>query len=115
LSTRGRALATCGQPWRGIVTFIDAFEDGKYFHIVTELCLGGELYDRIVQQMEQRTTESSTLFFEAHAARIIYSILDSVAYLHDKDIVHRDLKPKNFIFSHGSIKLSDFGLAVTPS
>jgi serine/threonine protein kinase len=38
----------------GIVTFIDAFEGGKYFHIVTELCLGGELYDRIVQQMEQK-------------------------------------------------------------
>mmetsp|Transcript_84007 Transcript_84007/g.125922 ORF Transcript_84007/g.125922 Transcript_84007/m.125922 type:complete len:360 (-) Transcript_84007:97-1176(-) len=98
---------------RGIVSLIDAFEDETYFHIITELCMGGELYDRIVSQMERRSGVKKTLFSEAHAASMLYSMLDSVAYLHDKDIVHRDLKPENFLFHDDNVQLIDFGLATT--
>ena len=99
----------------GIVNLIDVFESTTEFHIITELCLGGELYDRIIEQMnDAENSTSPTLFKEESAAQILYQILDSVAYLHDRDIVHRDLKPENFLLSgDNQIKLIDFGLATT--
>ena len=31
-----------------IIQLVDVFEDEKYLHLVTELCTGGELFDRII-------------------------------------------------------------------
>jgi len=94
-----------------IIELVDVFEDPKYLHLVTELCTGGELFDRIIEKSQSLEGHYS----EHDAALIIRDILDAIAYCHSKGIVHRDLKPENFLFSTKSegapIKIIDFGLS----
>jgi hypothetical protein len=95
-----------------IIKLIEAHEDQKYLHLITELCTGGELFDRIIA----KTQSDEGHFSEADAAKIVKCILDAIAYCHDvKGIVHRDLKPENFLFStpdeDAVIKIIDFGLS----
>ena len=42
-------------------------------------------------------------------------VADAMAYVHERNVIHRDLKPSNILIasSDGSVKLIDFGLAVT--
>lgn len=82
------------------------YEDARYMHIVTELCTGGELYDRLA---------TKTRYKEKGAAKIMRQILLAVNTLHVNGICHRDLKPENFLFSTPEkpsiLKLIDFGLS----
>jgi serine/threonine protein kinase len=103
-------LLDCWHPH--IVHLEDVYEDKKYIHIVTELCTGGSLYDRICASQEYPELQ----FTEAQAAHIVGQILDAISYCHDvKNIVHRDLKAENFLFlSHSAdapIKIIDFGFS----
>jgi calcium-dependent protein kinase len=94
-----------------IIELIDVFEDAKYLHLVTELCTGGELFDRIIA----KTQSVEGHYSEQDAASLIRDILDAIAYCHSKEIVHRDLKPENFLFlteaEDAPIKIIDFGLS----
>lgn len=95
-----------------IIQLIDVFEDSKYLHLVTELCTGGELFDRIIAKTQSKEGHYS----EHDAAGLVSDILDAIAYCHDvKGIVHRDLKPENFLFlseaEESPIKIIDFGLS----
>ena len=49
-------------------------------YLVTDLAMGGELFDRIWQKGS---------YFERDAAHIVRTVCDAVAYLHDNGIVHR--------------------------
>ncbi|RIL72284.1 kinase [Staphylococcus devriesei] len=42
--------------------------------------------------------------------KIIRLILYTISRVHEKGIIHRDLSPTNIFFSHGKIKIADFGL-----
>lgn len=94
-----------------IIELVDVFEDAKYLHLVTELCTGGELFDRIIA----KSSSPEGHYSEHDTASIIKSILDAIAYCHSKGIVHRDLKPENFLFltelEDSPIKIIDFGLS----
>lgn len=95
-----------------IIRLKEIYEDDKYLHIITELCSGGELFDRIID----KTQSDEGHFSERDAAKLIRCILDAIAYCHDvKQIVHRDLKPENFLFKtkdeDADIKIIDFGLS----
>ena len=59
---------------------------GSLVYLVTDLALGGELFDRICRKGS---------YYESDAAELIRATLSAVAYLHDHGIVHRDLKPSN--------------------
>ncbi len=94
-----------------IIQLVDVYEDTKYLHLITELCTGGELFDRIIAKTKSREGH----FSEHDAAKLIRDILDAIAYCHDKQIVHRDLKPENFLYKTDAedspIKIIDFGLS----
>lgn len=99
-----------------IIQLRDVFEDEEYLHLVTELCEGGELFDKIVGRASRNKMDGEpSCFSEEEAARVLYEILMAVKYMHRHGIVHRDLKPENILFTskeEGSpVKIIDFGLA----
>jgi calcium/calmodulin-dependent protein kinase I len=75
-------------------------------YLVTDLALGGELFDRICRKGS---------YYESDAADLIRAVLSAVAYLHDHGIVHRDLKPENLLFrtpeDNADLLIADFGLS----
>ena len=87
-----------------ILTVFEVYEDEKQFCIVTELCHGGELFDKII---------SAKRFSEEIAANYMYQIMSAILTCHEREIVHRDLKPENILFTSESpdspLKVIDFG------
>ena len=96
-----------------IVQLVDVFEDAEYVHLVTDLCSGGELFDKIVEKSS--SNNGTACFTEEEAARILHQLLTAVSYMHTHDVVHRDIKPENILFETSDkdspIKVIDFGLA----
>ena len=93
-----------GQP--NVVAFKGAYEDKQNVHLVMELCLGGELFDRI-------TAKGS--FSEREAASLFRQIVNVVHACHFMGVMHRDLKPENFLLvdrENSFLKATDFGLSV---
>ena len=86
----------------------EVYESHSEIYLVQELCLGGELFDRLDEQPDYHYTE-------AECARLIKQMLSAVRYLHSKGIIHRDLKLENFLFSStaadSELKMIDFGLS----
>mmetsp|Transcript_30127 Transcript_30127/g.56906 ORF Transcript_30127/g.56906 Transcript_30127/m.56906 type:complete len:386 (+) Transcript_30127:242-1399(+) len=97
-----------------VVRLVDVHEDAEYVHLVTDLCEGGELFDKIVEKSSDND-DGAACFTEDDAARIMYQILDAVSYMHKRGVVHRDLKPENLLFETASedspINIIDFGLS----
>ncbi|KAF2278292.1 calcium/calmodulin dependent protein kinase-like protein [Westerdykella ornata] len=91
---------------RNILTLVDYFETMNNLYLVTDLALGGELFDRICRKGN---------YYESDAADLIRATLSAVAYLHDHGIVHRDLKPENLLFrtpeDNADLLIADFGLS----
>lgn len=95
-----------------IVKLFEVFKDAKRMYLVMELCTGGELFDRIVEEAEKHEGQA---FNERGAAEYMKQILGAMRYLHSNSYVHRDIKPENFLLQHpgadAEIKVIDFGLA----
>lgn len=91
-----------------IVRLEEVYESHSEIYLVQELCLGGELFDRLDEQPDYHYTEGE-------CARLIKQMLNAVRYLHLKGIIHRDLKLENFLFSSSApdseLKMIDFGLS----
>jgi len=93
-----------------VIKLYETYESTKTIHLVMELCLGGELFDRIIQMKK---------FNEKQAATMMQAMLRSLAYMHENRIMHRDLKPENFLLVEGkevpienaTLKIIDFGLS----
>lgn len=96
-----------------IVKLYEVFKDAKRIYLVMELCLGGELFDRIVEEAEKHGEGQA--FDERAAAKYMAEILGAIYYLHSHNFVHRDIKPENFLLqskaADAPIKVIDFGLA----
>jgi calcium-dependent protein kinase len=89
-----------------VIRFYEYFIDSENVYIVTEICRGGELFDRIVEKE----------FYKEHEAVIIFrQILRALNYIHSQGIAHRDLKPENFLLEtkedDSAMKIIDFGLS----
>jgi serine/threonine protein kinase len=97
---------------KSIIQLVDVYEDAEYVHLVTELCRGGELFERII---EKASAPGAGCFSEQESARILFEILKAVQYMQSHNIVHRDLKPENILFEtkdeDSPIKIIDMGLA----
>lgn len=89
-----------------IITIIgvDTFTENsglRHFLILTELCSGGSLNERLTR----RSSEDINI-------KWMSQIADALSYFHKKGIVHRDLKPDNVLLTNTKdVKLADFGLA----
>jgi serine/threonine protein kinase len=87
-----------------IVQLFDFYQDRSKYYLVLEICLGGELFDRIVEKKSYNEKEARDL------VRILF---DALRYCHAAKVVHRDLKPENLLLEDNrddaNIKLADFG------
>ncbi|XP_020579674.1 calcium-dependent protein kinase 17-like [Phalaenopsis equestris] len=90
-----------------VISIIGAYEDAVAVHVVMELCVGGELFDRIIQRGH---------FSEKAAAGITRVIVGVIEECHSMGVMHRDLKPENFLFVNhkedSPLRTIDFGLSV---
>jgi calcium-dependent protein kinase len=89
-----------------ILKYYETYNDDQFFHIVTEYCSGGELFERIIKKKN---------YTEAEAANVIFKIASAITHCHSLNIVHRDLKPENILYENqtemSDIKIIDFGLS----
>eukprot|EP01083_Nonionella_stella_P091993 257333_1 len=97
-------LKNCNHP--NIICLYDSFDESQYYYLVTELMLGGELFDRIV---------TKTFYNEKEARDVCKILFGALAYCHQRDVAHRDLKPENLLLvsrdDDKNIKIADFGFA----
>jgi serine/threonine protein kinase len=87
-----------------IVRLEEVYESETEIYLVQELCLGGELFDRLDEQPDYHYTE-------AQCARLVKQMLCAVRYLHSRGIIHRDLKVRCCIELHSLITLHAITLA----
>lgn len=86
-----------------ILRYRDCYMDRQNFYVLTELCTGGELFDKI---------KDIKSFSEKIAAEYLKTIIEAMKHCHDKNIVHRDLKPENIVFKskkQEQLVIIDFG------
>lgn len=84
--------------------------DFQQLYIITE-ALECDLYNFIQMMGENHPDEELT-------RRLFFSMLSSLATIHDANIIHRDIKPSNILISHldyPTAKVCDFGLATHTS
>lgn len=72
-----------------ILKLLEVYDWKNYYYLITQICEGGELFDRIRKLKH---------FTEKDAALVMKSILSAVMYMHKLNIVHRDLKPENMLY-----------------
>jgi len=91
-----------------IMKIYEFFNTPRKLFIISELCTGGELFDKITEVKH---------FNEKIAAHIMSQLLSVISFCHAKNIVHRDLKPENMLIEseeertkdYFNIKIIDFG------
>jgi ABC-type antimicrobial peptide transport system permease subunit len=94
-----RTVAALRHP--GIVTLLDAGEEGGVPYIVMELVDGEPLSAAIRRGLAP-----------ADAARIVRQVAEALASAHAAGVIHRDLTPGNiFLDRSGVARLGDFGIA----
>lgn len=87
-----------------IIRIFEVYRSLTRLYIVTEICTGGELFERIKHMKK---------FSENQAAKFMSDIISAVMHCHQRGVVHRDLKPENLLFTtknpDAKLKLIDFG------
>ena len=105
---RNEIFIMCQLDHPNIARIEEVYESPKEIYIVQELCLGGDLFDRLDEEQDWH-------FTEPQCARLVKQMLSAVRYLHSKGIIHRDLKLENFLFSskeaNSELRMIDFGLS----
>jgi len=89
-----------------VMNLIRYYETPECHYLVTELLVGGELFDRI---------EKKQHYSEKEAKDVMFIFFEAMAYVHKNNVVHRDLKPENLLLMSKEddehLKIADFGLA----
>ncbi|KAL7577966.1 hypothetical protein ACA910_007588 [Epithemia clementina (nom. ined.)] len=105
---RDEIFIMCQLDHPNIVRIEEVYESPNEIYIVQELCLGGDLFDRLDKEPDWHQTE-------AQCAKLVKQMLSAVRYLHSKGIIHRDLKLESFLFSSedpdSELRMIDFGLS----
>ncbi|KIO30715.1 hypothetical protein M407DRAFT_222942, partial [Tulasnella calospora MUT 4182] len=91
---------------KGIVKFLDFYQDPTYFYLVCgfPFTASHDLFECI---------EQHRMLDERRARYVFKQVVDTVAYLESMGISHRDIKDENLVVdSNFNVKLIDFGSAV---
>ncbi|KAL5716244.1 non-specific serine/threonine protein kinase [Ranunculus cassubicifolius] len=87
-----------------VVNLISVYEDDKSYHLVMDLCSGGDLFKEIEKQGGK--------YPEHKAAAVIKELMTLIQYCHQMGVAHRDIKPENVLLTaEGDMVLADFGFA----
>ncbi|NWQ64842.1 HUNK kinase, partial [Neopipo cinnamomea] len=76
-----------------VVQLYETLETDNSYYMVMELCVGGDLLDRICEKKR---------LAEWEVRRYTWQILSAVEHLHCQGIVHRDLKIENFLLDENN-------------
>ncbi|CAE8589570.1 unnamed protein product [Polarella glacialis] len=91
LSREVEALKLMDHPH--VCRLVEYFETSQHMWLVTELCRGEELCDRLLNMPSGLA--------EAEVARLTEQMLQATSHVHQRSVLHRDLKPENFLFVGG--------------
>eukprot|EP01029_Cantina_marsupialis_P017092 TRINITY_DN383_c1_g1_i3.p1 TRINITY_DN383_c1_g1~~TRINITY_DN383_c1_g1_i3.p1 ORF type:complete len:811 (-),score=267.69 TRINITY_DN383_c1_g1_i3:286-2718(-) len=99
-----------------IVNLVRTFKDEDSVYMLTEICLGGELYTLMketVDSAEYNEEDEVPGCFDMMTCKFYVGVVVlALEYLHGLGIIHRDLKPENLLLTKdGFLKLADFGFA----
>ena len=95
-----------------IIKLYEVYESERSLYLIMEECKGGEIFDRIIQHIQEKK-----MYSEKDAAIIFEQVMSCIAYCHNRNICHRDLKPENLLYlnagdeKNNRIKVIDFGLS----
>ena len=95
-----------------IIKLYEVFESQRSLYLVMEECKGGEIFDRIIEHIQNKQ-----MYSEKDAAEMFQQVMSSIEYCHNNGICHRDLKPENLLYlnkgpeKNNPIKVIDFGLS----
>lgn len=108
-------LSSLKDKW--ITNLVGTFNKGDSVYMLTELCLGGELYSLMKETVYARVDEEGAETFgclniPTQARFFTACIMLGLLYLSSNGVIHRDLKPENVLMKpNGYVKLADFGFA----
>lgn len=85
-----------------IVTLLSAGEDGDLVYYTMPFITGESLKSAL---------EKSGRLSVRDVVRVLYDVVDALAYAHDHGVVHRDIKPANILRSGAHALVTDFGVA----
>ncbi|KAF0719309.1 Aste57867_1122 [Aphanomyces stellatus] len=86
-----------------IVTLRVAFQTRERLFMVSDFCVGGEIFFHL--KKFRAFSETMVRFYAAE-------LVAALGHLHSKHIVYRDLKPENVLLdADGHVRITDFGLA----
>merc|ERR1719247_174197 len=71
-----------------IAKLYEIFEDDEHFYLILELCAGGEIFYRVVEEGS---------FNEKVCAIVLQQMLRTLNYLHTAGVIFRDMKPENWL------------------
>ncbi|KHF30833.1 Serine/threonine-protein kinase PrkC [Anoxybacillus sp. BCO1] len=104
---RREAQAATSLNHENIVTIYDVGEDDGIYYMVMEYVRGCTLKQYIQQRAPLPVQE---------ALRMMDELTGAIAHAHQNGVIHRDIKPQNILVAEdGTIKITDFGIAVALS